>query len=296
MRYRLYTVLVILCCIVSSCVREDIPDCPALQVTLTVKDKNYFNVDEIDLEHRADENLAFKDYVPTIYYVLRRVDNDEIVEKIGGVLKLSTDMKQIPISFCPCIPHGKYILTVWGGINDETPLGDDPTTLKLHIGNNEGRDIYMSTDTLVYDAWNNNKTIELERVKGKLLVKVEKLPSVISYSAKKIDNVYGAINSSFEYSEKTYVETQYHWGDEQEILTGTVLSPSLDNSKSNISLEVAKDEQFVNYEELIKSLPIEMKRNELTVLKVIYDGEFGQHKIYLFVDGQWHLTHDMGLE
>ena len=75
-----------------------------------------------------------------------------------------------------------------------------------------------------------------------------------------------------------------------------MLSPSLDNSKSNISLEVAKDEQFVNYEELIKSLPIEMKRNELTVLKVIYDGEFGQHKIYLFVDGQWHLTHDMGLE
>ena len=154
----------------------------------------------------------------------------------------------------------------------------------------------MSTDTLVYDAWNNNKTIELERVKGKLLVKVENLPSMISYSAKNIDNVYGAINSLFEYSEKTYVKTQYHWGDEQEILTGTVLSPSLDNSKSNISLGVAKDEQFVNYEELIKSLPIEMKRNELTVLKVIYDGEFGQHKIYLFVDGQWNLTHDMGLE
>ena len=36
----------------SSCIKEEIEPCPALQVSIAVKDKNYFNVDKVALEKR----------------------------------------------------------------------------------------------------------------------------------------------------------------------------------------------------------------------------------------------------
>ena len=42
----LYVLPVAVCLLWSSCIRDSIPPCPPLQVTLTVKDKNYFNIDD----------------------------------------------------------------------------------------------------------------------------------------------------------------------------------------------------------------------------------------------------------
>ena len=57
----------------SSCLRDDLQPCPPLQVTLSVKDKNYFNVasaQKLGMAEPVDENLPFRSYVSTLYYVL----------------------------------------------------------------------------------------------------------------------------------------------------------------------------------------------------------------------------------
>ena len=74
--YFLFSLLVL-----SSCVRDDIQPCPPLQVHIVVKDKNYFNVDKVELEERKSEDLAFREYVPTLYYMLRDAATGEVVEE-----------------------------------------------------------------------------------------------------------------------------------------------------------------------------------------------------------------------
>lgn len=69
----LYVLPVTVCLLWSSCIRDSIPPCPPLQVTLTVKDKNYFNIDDavkLGLMERKAENLPFRDYVSTLYYIV----------------------------------------------------------------------------------------------------------------------------------------------------------------------------------------------------------------------------------
>ena len=65
--------LIGICVVCSSCLRDDIPPCPPLQITLEVKDKNYFNIAEVErrgLAERVDENLPFREYVSTLFYAL----------------------------------------------------------------------------------------------------------------------------------------------------------------------------------------------------------------------------------
>lgn len=49
----------------SSCIRDEILPCPPLQVNISVKDKNYFNIESAvkwGYDVKKDENLPFKDY------------------------------------------------------------------------------------------------------------------------------------------------------------------------------------------------------------------------------------------
>lgn len=81
-----------------SCVRDEILPCPPLQVNIAVKDKNYFNVDKVELEDRLPDDLPLRDYVPTLYYRLNRIMEDgtsRMVEE-KGVFQVEGDGKRIP--------------------------------------------------------------------------------------------------------------------------------------------------------------------------------------------------------
>ena len=57
----------------TSCIRDEIAECPPMRITVSVKDKNYFNVDEVaakGLIEKMDEDLPFRDYVRTLYLSL----------------------------------------------------------------------------------------------------------------------------------------------------------------------------------------------------------------------------------
>lgn len=280
----------------ASCVRDEIEPCPPLQVRIEVKDKNYFNVRKVDLEEALPEDLAFREYVPTLYYVLRDAATGEVVEE-QGVFRVTGDGKAFPITFCDCIPHGRYILTVWGGLEDLEPLADDRASIAFHPGNGEGNDIYMTNDTLVYDAWNYDHTVEMERTKGKLIIQAVNLPTDLTCSDKTVTGLHQGLDCGFRYTDlTTFVRTQAGWeAGAPEIVTKTVLSPSSVRDGSVLSLNLYDDPRRETPRLSSKDVRITMERNMLTVLRYVYDGN-GGFTIYILVNDNWEKVHGMEID
>lgn len=278
----------------SSCIRDEIKPCPPLTVNIAVKDKNYFNVDKVALEKSKSEELAFKKYVPTLYYQLRDAATGNVVEE-QGVFQVTGDNKTFPITFCDCIPHGKYVLTVWGGLKDNTPLGDDPLMILLHEGQKESEDFYMTNDTLIYDAWNYDYIVDLERTKGKLIIQVENLPENVNYSDKTVSRLYEDLNCKFNYANQTIVQTKAEWRKAPQIVTKTVLAPSTKEKGSVVSVDFYDQPERISPTLTPKDVNVTMARNMLTVLKYVYD-DSGDFTIYILVNDNWEEIHGMTID
>ena len=98
MNISLKSILLILLTVpaLTSCIRDEIEDCPPLHVNIAVKDKNYFNVDKVDMEERRAEDLAFREYVPTLFYMLRDAKTGEVVEE-QGVFRVEGEAKTMKV-------------------------------------------------------------------------------------------------------------------------------------------------------------------------------------------------------
>ena len=111
----------------TSCVREDLDQCPPLRINIEVKDKNYFNVDQTVPDEKRDENQSFRSFVPSLSYRLSRLNDDGtqqvIVEEKG--FGVEGDGLTYPVSFDPDMPFGKYVFTVWGGMKTRGELNLD---------------------------------------------------------------------------------------------------------------------------------------------------------------------------
>ena len=296
MNISLKSILLILLLVpaLTSCIRDEIEDCPPLQVNIAVKDKNYFNVDKVDMEERRSEDLAFREYVPTLFYMLRDAKTGEVMEE-QGVFSVEGEGKTVPVEFCPCLPHGTYVLTVWGGMKDMTSLSEDRTALALHPEHAEGDDIYLVNDTLVYDAYRYDYTVEMERTKGKLIVEAEGLKQGQEHSTMKANHIYERVDSGFSYSSDTYASMQYDWTG-QHVLTKTVLAPSLKRNGSTLSLQFYDSAQRLNPVLSPKDVRITMRRNELTVLRYVWDEEKDDFVVYMLVNDNWEMVHGMEIE
>lgn len=215
----------------SSCVRDDIEACPPLQVNVTVKDKNYLNVDKAtlnmaNLNEKLPDDLAFRAYVPTLCYVLRDAATGKVMHE-QAVFAVEGDAQQVPLMFPESLPHGKYVLTVWGGLDNADQLSADRLSLNLHAQQAPGADVFVTNDTLVYDAWNHLYSVDMERTKGKLVIQATNLPKGITASCKSVDGLFGKVNSSFGYADTVSVSTSNIWDSPAEILTKTILAPSV---------------------------------------------------------------------
>ena len=122
----------------SSCVREDLDQCPPLRINIEVKDKNYFNVDQTAPEEKRDENQPFRSFVPSLFYRLSRLNDDGtqqviVEEKSFGV---EGDGFTYPVSFDPDIslfakPKGN-LLSVHRSICADNAFLDEKDVL-LHL-------------------------------------------------------------------------------------------------------------------------------------------------------------------
>lgn len=268
----------------ASCIRDEIEDCPPLRVRIAVKDKNYFNVDKVDLEDRLAENLPLRSYVPTIYWVLRDADTGKIVDE-SRLITVTGEEETYSPEICPCVPHGRFVLTVWGGLSDLSPLGGDPATIDFHPGNVEGDDIYLTSDTLQYDAWHNDYTVELERTKGKLIVEKLNLPEGVDGSQKQITGLYSRVDNRFGYSGETQVVHQHVFNSMPQIVTKTLLSPSLGEEASELRFDFKGPETVAPP----RPVKITMKRNQLTVLRYVWNTENENFDIYILINNNWEL-------
>lgn len=281
--------------VLGSCVRDEIPSCPPLTVDIIVKDKNYFNVDKVPQEEKKSEDLAFRAYIPTLYYQLRDAVTGEVVEEMG-VFKVTGDENSFPVTFCDCIPHGKYVLSVWGGMKDDALLEDDPLTALLHADEMEGDDFYLTNDTLMYNAWNYDYTVEMERTKGKLIIQVENLPEDVNYSDKTVTGLFRSLDCEFNYTGHINVNTESEWEAEPIILTQTVLAPSSQYKGSKVSVNFYDNPERIIPTLTPKAVNVKLKRNELTVLKYVYDDGNDDFSIYILLDDSWDEIFDMDID
>ena len=274
-----------------SCIKEDMKPCPHLQLNIEIKDKNYFNINNIELEEHKGENLPFKEYIPTLHYTLYDFNTGNIVEQ-KNVFNVSGDEKTFQITFPENMPLGKYVFTVWGGLADETALKDDPEKATLHVGNKEGNDLYLSNDTLIYNVDNYHYTINMERTKGKLIVQLVNLPHAIVHSENSIDSLFKRVDRHFNYSESTSVYNQSDWKTAPETVIKTVLAPSGKDQYSLLRLNFYATAQHDLSALTPKGINIAMRRNELTVLKYVYD-DSGDFRIYMLVNDSWEQQHGL---
>ena len=70
--------------VLTSCIRDEIAECPPMRITLAVKDKNYFNIDDavkLGLAERKADDLPFRDYIHTLYYVVHDAEGRVVAEQ-----------------------------------------------------------------------------------------------------------------------------------------------------------------------------------------------------------------------
>lgn len=280
----------------TSCIRDEIEDCPPLQVNIAVKDKNYFNVDKVDPENERPTDLAFREYVPTLFYMLRDAKTGEVVEE-HGVFRVEGEAKTMTVNFCPCLPHGTYVLTVWGGMKDMTSLSEDRTALALHPEHAEGDDIYLVNDTLVYDAYRYDYTVEMERTKGKLIVEAEGLPQDIGQMTTNVDGLFGKVNSDFIYSGETHVSNTSVVTADQKVRMSCIMAPSVGSGASLVNVSFTKNDSA---SDMLLPKPadvnINMERNRITMLKYVFNPDADKFTIYIKVNDNWEEIHGMILD
>lgn len=305
----LYVLPVAVCLLWSSCIRDSIPPCPPLQVTLTVKDKNYFNIDDavkLGLMERKAENLPFRDYVSTLYYIVHDAEG-KIVAEQKNTLVDNDDQTQL-ITLPESLPYGKYTLTVWGNMKSDEPLGEDATTAEMEAVGAAANDIYLASATFDYRYGNEKHTLAMERTKGNLLIKAEGIPDNIDFSTKDIQDIYNFVDNGFQYSTLTDIHTELDWQEiRSEIKSETLMCPSPSYEGSTLSVmfidkSAAGTQGRATYYPTLEpqDVNITMGRNEITILKYVYVDEGGSgegdFEIYLRVNDNWELLHDMELD
>lgn len=305
----LYVLPVAVCLLWSSCIRDSIPPCPPLQVTLTVKDKNYFNIDDavkLGLMERKAENLPFRDYVSTLYYIVHDAEGKVVAEQKNTLVD-NDDQTQL-ITLPESLPYGKYTLTVWGNMKSDEPLGEDATTAEMEAVGAAANDIYLASTTFDYRYGSEEHSLAMERTKGNLLIKAEGIPDNIDFSTKDIQDIYNFVDNGFHYSSLTDIHTELEWQEiRSEIKSETLMCPSPSYEGSTLSVmfidkSAAGIQGRATYYPTLEpqDVNITMGRNEITILKYVYvdeggNGE-GDFEIYLRVNDNWELLHGMELD
>lgn len=305
----LYVLPVAVCLLWSSCIRDSIPPCPPLQVTLTVKDKNYFNIDDavkLGLMERKAENLPFRDYVSTLYYIVHDAKGKVVAEQKNTLVD-NDDQTQL-ITLPESLPYGKYTLTVWGNMKSDEPLGEDATTAEMEAVGAAANDIYLASATFDYRYGNEEHLLAMERTKGDLLIKAEGIPDNIDFSTKDIQDIYNFVDNGFQYSTLTDIHTELDWQEiRSEIKSETLMCPSPSYEGSTLSVmfidkSAAGTQGRETYHPTLEpqDVNITMGRNEITILKYVYVDEGGSgegdFEIYLRVNDNWELLHGMELD
>lgn len=281
----------------TSCIRETYEPCPAMQVNIDIKDHNFFNVDKVVYETRRPENLAFYEYVPTLFYSLRRADTGELMEEQGPFYVEDED-QTINLKFCDCYPHGKYVLTVWGGLEDASAVTDDGNVadIDFHPHGQPALDIYMTNDTLNYTADHYSYTVKMQRAKGRLVIVGENLPDGYRATRQTISGISAHMNERFEYSGEKSIVSDESWMPGGEPITETWLAPSLVDDGTKVHAEFYNPDDPTATPLRPKDIVLTMDRNYYSVVRYVWQEKEKDFQIFVLVNDNWEEVHGMEVE
>lgn len=304
---RMTLVLAMVVVVAAGCIRVKLEDCPPMQVTLTVKDKNYFNIDDavkLGLAERKADNLPFRDYIHTIYYIIRDAEGNVVAEQKNTEVK--GEDANLLISLPATLQYGTYEMTVWGNMDSEEPLGDNPDTGNMEVEGAAANDIFLASGTFDYQYGKENFSLGMERTKGNLLIKAEGIPDNIDFSTKNVQDVYATVDAAFSYSGLTDIHTELEWQEKNEVETQTLAcpSPTYEGTTLEVSfIDRSAVEQQTQGRAAITSpvlrpenVNITMGRNEITILKYVYDNSEEGFDIFVRVNDRWEQIHGMILD
>ncbi|WP_304246052.1 FimB/Mfa2 family fimbrial subunit [Phocaeicola plebeius] len=283
----------------TSCIRDEIQSCPPLKVMIAIEDKNYANIDfverETGLDHRIDENQPFRSYIQKLFYALYDLDTGEVVT-VRHLHDVQGDAEMATVYLPEDLPFGHYGLVVWGNIQREDGILSDGSfgTYNLHLGHVEGYDVYMSADELLYDELNYDYVVKLKRVKGKLLIQAVNFPSEIGWSKKEVSGVTGNVDYEFHYSEPETVVTYTEWTSRtSEFVSSTFLSPSATSAGSTVDADLYDSSEMEVPVIQLQTVQADINRNEITVLRYVYDQDTGSASVYILMDDGWDAVHNL---
>lgn len=283
----------------TSCIRDKIYPCPPLKVMIAIEDKNYANIDfverETGLDHRIDEDMPFRSYIQKLFYALYDLDTGEVVS-IRHLHDVEGEAEMATAYLPEDLPFGRYGLVVWGNIQREDGILADGRfgTYDLHQGHVEGYDVYMTADELLYDELHYDYVVSLKRLKGKLLIQAVNFPQEIGWSRKTVSGVTGNVDYELHYSEPETVVTYTEWTSRSsEFVSSTFLSPSVTSEGSTVDADLYDSPDMEVPAIQLRTVRAEMSRNEITVLRYVYNEETGNTSIYILLDDGWDAVHNL---
>ncbi len=297
---------VMLCSVPGGCIRVKLPECPPLVVKLAVDDRNYFNIDaavSLGLMERLPDSLPFRHYIHSIYYIVVDGEGNVVAEQHNRAI--DNDLPEQSVVMPVSLPYGKYTVTVWGNMDSETPLNEDASQAEMETEGAAFNDIYLASGTFDYSYGNDTFVLGMKRTRGCLLIKAEGIPDNIDFSTKDIEGVYGIVDSDLEYSNVTGINTALDWKVQNEIRTTTLMCPSPSYEGTTLSVafidkSAAGGMAQTSADSVLRpqDVRITVGRNEITILKYIYDeeGSGGSFGIYIWVNNNWEVLHNMEIE
>lgn len=281
----------------ASCISDSLEPCPALYVTLGVKDKNFTNIDRVPEETRRPDNLPFAAYVPTLYYVLRDVKTGEIVEEQGAPANSTEPLTRLDL--CPCIPHGRYVLNVYGALGETEKPEPDGT---IHLDHSS--DTYLASDTLLYDAWHNGQCLDMERAKDELIIEIEGLPhghytveTRVTALDEEVDPAVRDLATRFRYTGRTEDKRAFQFeGEPMKLL----LPPTVSGAALSVKITGTADSEGGSQMTISlnpRDVSLNLERNMITVVRYVYKPDAPDHfLIYVLVNGSWEQISSLDLE
>lgn len=272
-----------------SCIKDGEITCPVnANIEISIQDKNYRNVRDIERLSPVDENSPLVDFIHSLS--LSSIEPVSHLRNTQSLILYPTEkIKTIPASL---FREGTYEMVALGNYTSGDQSGETVLfPLNLHPEGSEGQDIYLGQDRFEVPL-SEDKLIQLKRTKGKLLIQFVGFTADMATVDIQVKSVFASVDEYFNYSGTTDVEKIFdlnqsdvgnYWG--------IILAPTDDSGESLVEMKIYDNNR--NLLSRISGIPVVISRNNITVLRQRYLQEKDKWELSLFVDGNWEVIHTL---